>query len=332
MSTPITLQKASTKANDKRSLFERIDFASYAPLIALIVLFIVSSFASEYFLSTRNITNIMRQVSYTGIIAIGATFVIIAAGIDLSVGSMVALVGVVAIYAMNSVAGEISGVLTGISVAIVFGSLLGALNGFIVTKGRVTAFIVTLATMSIFRSMALYLSDAGEVISRNNLYPEIGGGYFLSIPYPVWVFFILAIAAHILLRYTAFGRHVCAVGSNQNVARYSAINVSRITFFTFVIAGFCVGVSAVLLSSRLNSVSPGDMGAFFELDAIAAVVIGGTSLAGGRGTIVGTVIGALILGIINNMLNMLDVSAYLQGLVKGLVILIAVLLQYKNNK
>lgn len=326
MNSPITL------TNNKPGLLNRIDFASYAPLIALIVLFIISSFASEYFLSARNITNILRQVSYTGIIAIGATFVIIAAGIDLSVGSMVALVGVVAIYTMNSVGGEISGVITGISVAIVFGSFLGALNGIVVTKGRVTAFIVTLASMSIFRSIALYLSDAGEVIGENNLYPEVGGGYFFGIPIPVWTFFILALLGHVLLKHTAYGRHVCAVGSNQNVARYSAINVSRTIFFTFVIAGFCVGVSAVLLSSRLNSVSPGDMGAFFELDAIAAVVIGGTSLAGGRGTIIGTVIGALILGIINNMLNMLGISAYLQGLVKGLVILIAVLLQYKNNK
>ena len=310
----------------------RIDLVAYAPLIALVVLFFASSVASEYFLSTRNITNILRQVSYTGIIALGATFVIIAAGIDLSVGSMVALVGVVSMYAMNSVTGDFSGVLTAVLVALVVGSGLGAVNGALVTKGRVTAFIVTLATMSIFRSSALYLSDAGEVVGNNALYPELGGGYLWGIPFPVWVFFALAILGHVLLVHTPFGRHVCAVGANANVARYSAISVDRIIFLTFVIAGFCVGVSAILLSSRLNSVSPGDMGAFFELDAIAAVVIGGTRLSGGRGTIVGTVIGALILGIINNMLNLLGVSAYLQGLVKGAVILVAVLLQYKNNQ
>lgn len=317
---------------DLKRTLQRFDFASYAPLIALVFLFVVSSVASEYFFSARNITNILRQVSYTGIIAIGATFVIIAAGIDLSVGSMVALVGVVTLYAVNAVAGDVSGVFVGIGVALALGAVLGAVNGVLVTKGRVTAFIVTLATMSIFRSLALYFSDAGEVIGNNNLYPELGGGYFWGIPYPVWVFFGLAAIGHILLRHTAYGRHVCAVGSNPNVARYSAIPVERVIFLTFVIAGVCVGVSAILLSSRLNSVSPGDMGTFFELDAIAAVVIGGTSLAGGRGTIIGTVIGALILGIINNMLNLLGVSAYLQGLVKGLVILIAVLLQYKNNK
>ncbi|EAR08040.1 ABC transporter permease [Reinekea blandensis] len=322
----------TSNVNPLMRVIKRIDFATYAPLIALVVLFIASSIASEYFLNARNITNILRQVSYTGIIAIGATFVIIAAGIDLSVGSMVALVGVVTMFAINSIAGDVGGVFFGIAVALVFGAALGAINGVMVTKGRVTAFIVTLATMSIFRSVALYLSDAGEVVGNNNLYPEIGGGYFMGVPFPVWVFFLLAVFAHILLRHTAYGRHVCAVGSNPNVARYSAIPVERVIFLTFVIAGFCVGVSAVLLSSRLNSVAPGDMGAYFELDAIAAVVIGGTSLAGGRGTIVGTVIGALILGIINNMLNLLGVSAYLQGLVKGLVILIAVLLQYKNNK
>ncbi len=327
----MTAQTSSSKWNQS-SFIKKIDFVSYAPLIALVVLFVASSFASEYFLSTRNVTNILRQVSYTGIIAIGATFVIIAAGIDLSVGSMTALVGVVAMFVINSIAGDVTGVFLGILAALALGALLGGINGVIVTKGRVTAFIVTLATMSIFRSLALYFSDAGEVTGNNNLYPEIGGGYWLGIPVPVWVFLVLAGVGHVLLKHTAFGRHVCAVGSNPNVARYSAIPVERTIFLTFVIAGFCVGVSSILLSSRLNSVSPGDMGSFFELDAIAAVVIGGTSLAGGRGTIVGTVIGALILGIINNMLNLLGVSAYLQGLVKGLVILIAVLLQYKNSR
>jgi ribose transport system permease protein len=147
----------------------------------------------------------------------------------------------------------------------------------------------------------------------------------------VLIFLGLALFFHILLNNTAFGRHVCAVGANQQVAIYSAIKVRWITFMTFVITGFTVGVTAVLLSSRLNSVSPGDAGIFYELDAIAAVVIGGTQLSGGKGTIWGTVIGAVILGIINNMLNMLGVSPYLQGTVKGFVILIAVLAQYKRD-
>lgn len=310
---------------------KRIDYSKYAPLFALIVLVLLSALASEHFLKFRNITNILRQVSYTGTIALGMTFVIVAAGIDLSVGSMVAFVGVLTIYLMNYLGGDGFAVCVAVFAALSVGSLCGALNGFIVTKGRITSFIATLATMSVFRSLTLYISEAGEVISHNDLYPEIGGGYFMNIPYPVIIFLGLAFLFHILLNNTAFGRHVCAVGANQQVAIYSAIKVKWITFMTFVITGFTVGVTAILLSSRLNSVSPGDAGLFYELDAIAAVVIGGTPLSGGKGTIWGTVIGAIILGIINNMLNMLGVSPYLQGTVKGLIILIAVFAQYKNN-
>lgn len=310
---------------------KKIDFSKYAPLIALIILVVLSAVASEHFLKFRNITNILRQVSYTGTIALGMTFVIVAAGIDLSVGSMVALVGVLAIYTMNYLGTSMFAVVAAVFVALLAGSACGVLNGFIVTRGRITSFIATLATMSIFRSLTLYISEAGEVISHNDIYPEIGGGYFLNIPYPVLIFLGLAVFFHFLLNNTAFGRHVCAVGANQTVAVYSAIKVRWVTFMTFAISGFTVGVTAILLSSRLNSVSPGDAGIFYELDAIAAVVIGGTPLSGGKGTIWGTVIGAVILGIINNMLNMLGVSPYLQGTVKGLIILIAVLAQYKSN-
>jgi len=244
---------------------------------------------------------------------------------------MVALIGVLAIYLMNYLGGGAVAVFVAVLAALLAGSICGALNGLIVTKGKITSFVATLATMSIFRSLTLYVSEAGEVISQNDIYPEIGGGYFMSIPYPVLIFLGLALFFHILLNNTAFGRHVCAVGANQQVAIYSAIKVRWVSFMTFVITGFTVGVTAILLSSRLNSVSPGDAGIFYELDAIAAVVIGGTPLAGGKGTIWGTVIGAVILGIINNMLNMLGVSPYLQGTVKGLIILIAVLAQYKKN-
>ena len=311
--------------------FKRVDYSRYAPLFALIVLVVLSAVASEHFLKFRNITNILRQVSYTGTIALGMTFVIVAGGIDLSVGSMVALIGVLAIYLMNYLGGGAVAVFVAVLAALLAGSMCGALNGLIVTKGKITSFVATLATMSIFRSLTLYVSEAGEVISQNDIYPEIGGGYFMSIPYPVLIFLGLAVFFHILLNNTAFGRHVCAVGANQQVAIYSAIKVRWVSFMTFVITGFTVGVTAILLSSRLNSVSPGDAGIFYELDAIAAVVIGGTPLAGGKGTIWGTVIGAVILGIINNMLNMLGVSPYLQGTVKGLIILVAVLAQYKKS-
>ncbi|WP_148864264.1 ABC transporter permease [Marinobacter fonticola] len=309
-----------------------LDFSILAPLIALIVLLVISSLASEYFLDLRNLTNIARQVSYTGIIAIGVTFVIIAAGIDLSVGSMVALVGVVLVYTINQFADPVQGVIFGLAMAVLSGALFGLINGVLVTWGRITPFIATLATMSIYRSLALYFSDAGEMVSTNSLFPEIGGGYALGLPIPVWTFLIIAVLAHILLAHTPFGRHLCAVGSNAQVARYSGIRVPRIILTTFIIAGACVGISSIMLASRLNSISPSDAGVFYELDAIAAVVIGGTALSGGRGSIWGTVLGALILGVINNMLNMLGVSPYLQGLVKGGVILVAVLMQYKQSR
>lgn len=322
----------STDSGGSAPKQRRIDWSTYAPLIALIVLVAISAMASEHFLATRNITNVLRQVSYTGIIALGMTFVIIAGGIDLSVGSMVALIGVLSVMILNAAGEGWFAVALSIGAAVALGALMGVINGVIVTRGRVTAFIATLATMSIFRSLTLYISDAGEVVSENQQYPEVGGGYFMSVPNPVWVFLILAVIFHILLNHTAFGRHVCAIGSNATVSAYSAIKVKWIYFLTFVITGATVGISAVMLSSRLNSVSPGDAGLFYELDVIAAVVIGGTSLAGGKGTIWGTVIGVIILGIINNMLNLLGVSAYLQGTVKGLVILIAVLAQYKKAR
>ncbi|MBM7036115.1 ABC transporter permease [Vibrio ulleungensis] len=323
--TPSTPSLVST------SWVRKLNFGTLAPLIALVVLVILSALASEHFLMPRNITNVLRQVSYTGIIALGMTFVIIAGGIDLSVGSMLALVGVLVIMLLNYLGDGWSAVFIAIAGAMVLGSIFGAINGLLTTKGKIASFVATLATMSIFRSLTLYVSDAGEMVSQNQHYPDVGTGYFLGLPVPVWVFLLLAIVGHILLKHTAFGRHVCAVGSNPKVAAYSAINVQRVYFMTFVILGFTVGVSAVMLSSRLNSVSPGDAGLFYELDAIAAVVIGGTALSGGKGTLWGTVVGAIILGIINNMLNLLGVSPYLQGTVKGLVILIAVLMQFKRS-
>ena len=310
----------------------KIDWSKYAPLIALVVLVFISAIASEHFLAVRNISNVLRQVSYTGIIALGMTFVIIAGGIDLSVGSMLALVGVITVMILNAVGDGWFSVMLALGSAVAMGAMFGVINGVIITKGRVASFIATLATMSIFRSLTLYVSDAGEIVSTNQQYPEVGGGYFLSVPNPVWVFLLLAVFFHILLNHTAFGRHVCAIGSNATVSAYSAIKVKWVYLMTFVITGATVGISAIMLSSRLNSVSPGDAGLFYELDVIAAVVIGGTSLAGGKGSIWGTVIGVIILGIINNMLNLLGVSAYLQGTVKGLVILVAVLAQYKQSR
>lgn len=308
----------------------KLDLEKYGPLFALVVLFILSSIASPYFLQTRNILNILRQVSYTGIIGLGMTFVIISGGIDLSVGSMTALVGGVVIMALNYFGGGVMAIILAILFGIVLGMLLGAVNGLIITKGKVAPFIVTLGTMAIYRSFTLYVSNAGEFRSISSLYPQLGMGYFLGIPIPVWLFFGLAALFSVLLNNTRYGRYVCAVGSNERVARYSAIDVDKVRLAAYVIIGFTVAVSAILMSSRLNSVSSSNAGVNFELDAIAAVIIGGTAMTGGVGSMSGTVIGAIILGIINNMLNMLGVSPYLQGTVKGLVIIGAVLIQRRK--
>lgn len=316
-------------------LKDALSLRRQASFIALIVLTILSSFMSPYFLKVQNLVNIVRQVSYTGIIGLGMTFVIISAGIDLSVGSVLAFTGALVILAMNAllpiVRSEALALGLGVLVGVVVGACAGAFNGLMITRGRIAPFIVTLGTMAIFRSLTLYIGDAGEIQSRNALYGAFGMGSVLGVPIPVIVFLGIALVLHLVLNSTRYGRYLCAVGSNQRVALFSAIDVDRIRFYAYTLTGALVGVSAVLLGSRFNAVSTSNMGLAFELDAIAAVIIGGTAMSGGRGTVWGTVWGALILGIINNMMNMVGVSPYLQGTVKGLVIIVAVYVQRQKQ-
>jgi len=320
------------------SIPKKFSLDKYGPLIALAVLVIISTILYPRFIELQNLLNILRQVSYTGIIALGMTFVIISGGIDLSVGSMTAFAGAFAILALNSATqglmmfsprwlGLVLSILAAVGASFAIALAAGFVNGFLVTKGRIAPFIVTLGTMAIFRSLTLYVGKAGEFRSANSSYGDMGMSVVLGIPLPVWIFFILAAILSFVLDRTKFGRYVCAVGSNEKVARYSAINVDRVRLISYVIVGLMVGITAVLISARLNSLSSTNAGKDYEMDAIAAVVIGGTAMTGGKGSIWGTVIGAIILGIINNMLNMLGVSPYLQGLVKGLVIIGAVSIQ-----
>ncbi len=318
---------ARAKDSRLKSLLQKIELDKYGPFVALVVLFVISSLASPYFLQLRNLTNILRQISYTGIIALGMTFVIISGGIDLSVGSATALVGAVAIMVLNFLGGGVWAIVAAIAVAVLAGASAGALNGFVITRWRVAPFIVTLGTMSIFRSLTLFMTNASVLRSTSQLYPKLGMGYTLGLPNPVWLMLILAAVFHMVLYHTRYGRYVSAVGSNERVATYAAIKTAWIKFYSYVIVGATVGITSILLSSRLNSVGSTNAGSGYELDAIAAVIIGGTSLSGGSGSIVGTLIGAVILGIVNNMLNMMGVSPYLQGTVKGLVIIGAVLIQ-----
>jgi len=326
-------------------LLKKIDWQKYASFIALLVLILISSFLSPYFLKFQNLVNILRQVSYTGIIALGVsytgiialgmTFVIIGGGIDLSVGSMTAFIGAIVVLLMNFlgtvIGNEVIVIIIGIATGIMVGTLLGAFNGFMITKGKIAPFIVTLGSMAIFRSLTLYIGNAGEIRSTNIIYGEFGMGSFMRIPVPVWVMLILAAILDLVLNNTRYGRYICAVGSNQNVARFSAINVSFVRFFSYTLIGTLVAISSILLASRFNAVSTSNMGLGFELDVIAAVIVGGTTLTGGRGTVWGTICGAIMLGVINNMMNMVGVSPYLQGTVKGIVILGAVYIQRQKQ-
>jgi len=320
-------------ANELFQKVRQVDKERYAALVALVILTVISSFLSEYFLQWQNLLNILRQVSYTGIIALGMTFVIISGGIDLSVGSMAAFVGSLGILALNALAGRSQPLAVAVAMAVALGSGLacGLANGLLITKGRIAPFIVTLGTMAIFRSLSLYMKDAGEFRSESSLFGSLGSSAPGRIPVPVIVMVALAAALSFVLRRTRYGRYVRAVGSNARVARYSAIDVDRTRLIAYTLTGLLVGVSAILIAMRFNSVGTSTVGINYELDAIAAVIIGGTSMAGGRGTIWGTIIGAITLGVINNMLNMVGISTYLQGTVKGLVIIGAVFIQRQRQ-
>ncbi|MCY1153036.1 MAG: ABC transporter permease [Sphaerochaetaceae bacterium] len=312
---------------------QQFKLSEHTTLIGFLCLVVLASILGwPDFLRMRNIITLLRQVSYTGIIALGMTLIIISGGFDLSVGSMTAFAGGVAIFAMNKFTSNIAlGVAVGVLVSLSFATLLGLINGLLVTKGKIAPFIATLGTMSIYRSLIIYFAKAGNIESLNTAYGNIGSGVILGLPVPVWCFFILAIFLQIFLDDTKTGKYICAVGANEQVAKYSAINLDKIKLIPYVITGFTVGVSALLWSSRLNCINPSDCSGY-ELDAIAAVVIGGTPMSGGIGSVLGTVIGAIMLGIINNMLVLAGVSSYLQQAAKGLVIIIAVLVQYKKEK
>jgi ribose transport system permease protein len=325
---------AGGKAAGLAGYFKQLKWSDHPTGIAFILLFIIASIVGwPHFLTIGNLTNILRQSSYTGIIALGMTLIIICGGIDLSVGSMMAFVGGITLFLINRFPGDsVSAVAIAILFALAFGAFCGLINGFLITRGRVAPFIATLGTMAIFRSLIQYFSGAANIVSINKFYPKFGPYVFLGIPVPAWVFIILAVILHLLLNNTRFGRYVCAVGANEQVARYSAINISLIKLVPYIITGVMAAVSALLWSSRINCIQSSGDGAGYELEAIAAVVIGGTSMSGGKGTIVGTVLGAIMLMMINTMLVLAGVSSFLQQAARGLVIIAAVLLQYNNTK
>ena len=302
-----------------------------APYMALAFLLLVCCISSPGFRRPQNLMNITRQVSYSGIIALGMTAIIIGGGIDLSVGSLLAFSGTLGILAMLRIANPMAGVLVAFAVCLCAGFLGGAINGLLVNLGKVPPFIATLGTMSIFRSLTLQLTNAGTLSTSNSVYGNLGGAVLFGIPLPTLVLFVLTALGSVMLYKTRFGRHVCALGSNERVARYAAINTPLVSFWTYAITGLLTGLSALLLGGRLCSISSTTAGLGYELDAIAAAIIGGTSMSGGKGTLTGTLVGVLILGVISNVLVMWGVSANLQDAVKGIVIIAAVLMQPRKK-
>ncbi|WP_447474635.1 ribose ABC transporter permease [Vibrio harveyi] len=323
-----TMSKPNETGSKK--LFTKEWLIEQKSLIALLFLIVVVSFLNPNFFTVDNILNILRQTSVNAIIAVGMTLVILTAGIDLSVGSVLALCGA---FAASLIALEVP-VLIAVPTALFAGAALGALSGIIIAKGKVQAFIATLVTMTLLRGVTMVYTD-GRPISTGftdtaDAFAWFGTGYALGIPVPVWLMVIVFAAAWYLLNHTRFGRYVYALGGNESATRLSGINVDRVKIGVYAICGMLAALAGIIVTSRLSSAQP-TAGMGYELDAIAAVVLGGTSLMGGKGRIMGTLIGALIIGFLNNALNLLDVSSYYQMIAKAVVILLAVLVDNKNK-
>lgn len=300
--------------------------SEYGILFFFVVLVLLLSVASPNFLRTRNILNVLRQTSINGLLSIGMTFVILTGGIDLSVGSVLAFAGIVsASFASDAVGGFITPPLVAISAGLVAGAGLGAINGLFVAKWRMPAFVVTLGMLSMARGFTFLATDGMPVPRIDRRFLLIGQGVFLTIPVPVWILLSVLIIAWITLYKTRYGRYIYAVGGNEKSAKISGINTRMIVFSVYVISGFLSALGGVILTARTTAGLP-QAGQAYELDAIAAVVIGGTSLSGGQGQIIGTLFGALLLGVINNGLDLLGVSSYFQLVIKGAIIIGAVLL------
>ena len=310
-----------------------IDLRAVAPFVALFLLLIVGALVNPNFISINNLANVATRSAFIAIIAVGATFVISAGDLDLSVGSMVAFVASLMILLMNS--GVVADPALMLVLAVVFtviaGSLCGLANGLITTVGKIEPFIATLGTMGVYRGLTTWLSQGGAITLREpqlqTMYRPVYFGSFLGVPIPIVVILaVTAIAAFILYR-TRYGRHVTAVGSNRDVAKYSGVAVNRVRTIAFVIQGICVAIAVLLYVPRLGSTSA-TTGTMWELQAITAVVVGGTALKGGAGRVWGTICGAFILELVGNIMLLSNfISEYLIGAIQGAIIIIAMLVQ-----
>lgn len=313
---------------DNKSLMSKV--SGLGPVLALVVLALLTTAMNPSFLDPNNLLNLLRQVSINGLIAFGMTFVILTGGIDLSVGAILALTSALSAMMITSGVPTLIAMLVGI----VIGGILGGVNGLIITKGGAAPFIASLATMTIFRGATYVFTNGnpitGKAMNNSFIFQFIGRGYFFGIPVPVILMMIAFIILYVLLHKMTFGRKTYALGGNEKAAFVSGIKVNITKTWIYVISGIMSSAAGMILISRLSSAQP-DAGTGFEMDAIAAVVLGGTSLAGGRGRIFGTLIGVLIIGTLNNGMNLIGISSFYQQIVKGIVIIIAVLLDRRKK-
>ena len=328
MSNPVSNSVPSTEQVNK-GWKEKISpiMSKYGIVFVLLGMIIVMSILSDAFLTTQNILNIVRQISFIGIVAMGVTIVIITTGIDLSSGSVIALTSVI----VASFAHPGDSVIIALMIGMGVGAVCGTINGVITAKGKIPPFIATLGMMTAARGLALLVSDGRPVPDLSESFMFLGKGEILGIPVPILIFLLIGVISHILLSKTRFGKYTYAIGGNVQAAKICGINVDRTLILIYMYAGLLSAIAGILLTARISVGQP-SMGVSFELDAIAAAVIGGTSLAGGVGTIFGTIIGALIIGVLNNSLDLLGVSSYWQQILKGGIIVAAVLIDSRKNK
>jgi ribose transport system permease protein len=316
----------------------RSTLTKFQSSIALFVLCLVLSILSDKFLTVDNGWNVLRQISVNICISVGMTLIVLTAGIDLSVGSVLALSGAVAAGLLKSglefpsndlfIGFTLLGIIV---IGLITGAILGYFNGFMITRFKVPPFVATLAMLTIARGLTMLWTKGYPISSLGSNFGYIGTGWFLGIPVLVWIAGVIVAASLVITNKTALGRYIYAIGGNENAARLSGININNVKVLVYTIAGGLAAVGGIMVTSRLDSAQP-NAGFSYELDSIAAVVIGGTSLSGGRGTITGTVLGAIIIGVLNNGLVLLDVSPFWQQVVKGLVILLAVIVDKANSK
>jgi ribose transport system permease protein len=327
-----TMEKKTIKSSSKKDgtfvKFFKDNLGIIIALAVLILFLAINPATSRSFLTQKNLFNVLRQISTNLYIACGMTLVIILGGIDLSVGSIIALSGCVSAamvvrHGLPIPAGMLIGVL--------IGAIVGGLNGFVISKTTIPAFIVTLATMNMAKGLAYVYTGGSPVRVITKEWQFIGAGYVGPIPVPVIILIIIVFITRFLMNRTKFGRHMYAVGDNPQAALYSGINIQSVKFKAHLFSGIMAGIAGIVLASRMYSGQP-TAGDGAEMDAIAATVVGGTSMAGGYGRIGGTVIGALIIGVLNNGLNLLNVNSFWQYVVKGFVILLAVFVDYIRNK